>query len=41
MADRDRRWAVAERGRAWLESVFEDWGWQEKAETLVELAEAA
>lgn len=39
MADRDRRWSVADRGREWVETVFDDYGWQAKAETLVDLVE--
>lgn len=36
--DRDEREAVARRGREWVESTFQDYGWKEKAETLVEVA---
>jgi len=37
--DHESRWQVADSGRKWVESVFGDWGWKEKAETLVELTE--
>jgi hypothetical protein len=37
MDDPELRWTVAERGREWVETAFDDWGWQEKAETVVEL----
>ncbi|MFB6073618.1 MAG: hypothetical protein ABEJ89_01240 [Haloarculaceae archaeon] len=40
MEDRQQRWELAERGREWIESVFDGWGWREKAEALVALAEA-
>lgn len=39
MGDRELRWQVAARGREWVESVFDDWGWKERAEAIAELAD--
>jgi hypothetical protein len=39
MEDRELRREVATRGREWVDTVFGEWGWQEKAETLVALSD--
>jgi hypothetical protein len=40
MGDRELRWEVAERGREWIETIFGEWGWQQKAETIVGLVDS-